>query len=374
MKRFKALSVVLAATMLMSVAACNDSGDTKEKTSATTEVSEETTKETEAEATSAEVTIEETEESEEELSSEESEETVIETIDRLEEFTELRNFAETLHEDGDTKLYGYYNQTLYSDAPVFLTVYDGEVSYYEYDGTAVVKNESGQFRYIEPETNLIPYDVFAELPGPFDYLGIAYSDVDLTDGQYGGTLIGFSEDGKYLYACMGPMLKVSNLTSEQCMNLEVGDKVVVSLWGDCEVTDIFADDPSCLRFTLRDLDAEVEPEMDDICGYILVDLDEDGNPVNTRIWDAFGYNYFTDFSVVKLSITEDTVIKPNSYETLEGDFLTYLDTKAADEDSGLIKNEGFGYYYLDNNISGIGRETCIVENGELKVLVLFAFS
>ena len=367
MNRIKVMCLILATAMMMSVAACNRAEESKTTTAETTETTTaETTAVTATEESVTEATV--------------TEETIPEEVvfSNDEIFTELRNYASTLHEDeNDTKLYGFdtYFPDGESSMVSLLAVYDGEIKFYQYDESGVTPCLLDyDYGVMNPETDLLPYDVFMELPGMVSCYGVGnvadWNEVSIPDGRCGGTLFGFSADGKYLYGIVG-LMPTFDLSAEQCLNLKEGDKVTVDTLGECEVIYIVEQSSTAIMIGLKDCDAVIEEGAEELCGFIVVILNEDGNPIETTFQSQFGYNYYADDRYVKIPVADDLKIVDADGIPYEGDLLTFLEEQAA-SDSNLIKYEGSGYAYTDSYFTwGLNSETTfnIIENGELKVLV-----
>ena len=140
-----------------------------------------------------------------------------------ESFTQLRNYATELYEEdefGDWLLFGYGKYTelpeeVFEEYVLYVyDPYDGLKGYRYVDGV-IEELDDDFFDYLDkralavygapwnPEDSLLPYDIFIEFPGFYDFRHWKYSlsmyDQIWPDGDYSGIRVGFSEDMKYAY-------------------------------------------------------------------------------------------------------------------------------------------------------------------------------
>ncbi len=406
MKNKKLIAAFLSVSMLVALGGCSKSESKKPdetEESETTETTAEETETTETEKTKE--SSKETEKTEEPEDAEEPEESTKDTyyggyVGKESEFskiyTEFRDFATKLNESNADLLYGFGSNSASDNMydmqwEYVLLVYDGNevMAYHDIDGN-IEQVEQEYYGYSEeewkPEDFLFEYEDFMEYPFLDDFPdfvdGYTNEKVDpktiddvLPDGGYGGHVKGFSADMKYIYAQIGPERTI-NKTMEECINLKVGDKVKLD-GEEMEVTNVEnrgEDDSAWFDGYVVTLG-----EIDYGGYFIFINVDENGDPTEMSIFDAFGNPTFSYYKLCKVPIAEDAEIKFEVYmngeykedKTIKGSELPDDLSKWADIcpsltsfDDGGLKVNGYtqiGYDITEDGMSDPAR----IENGEL---------
>ena len=387
MKKLRMIASVVCLAMLVSFAGCNKTeGEKTDKTEASTAVS--VTEKTEEAEESEKMEPDKTE-----PTGDVPEPTSAETSGKPDYFTnyagdesrfselydEFRSFATALNSENPDNLYGIVQNSVGGDMNweyAFL-VYDGtNVKAYHEEGEDLAETELSFYGYgdegMKPESFLLPYDKFMEIPFLVDFsflseYGGSLKDTDmdviLPDGGYCGNVFGFSSDMKYLYSRFGQVLK-PDLTPEECLNLKVGDKVKLN--GEeyevtrAEIQEDYKPFPGNYVLDLGDTDNG---------GYFLaVKLDDNGQAECYSVYTCFGYTAYDMGKLARIEIADDADIELyvfNGYTDFEQIHIKGSELKekcdfwlTVSPDAVVYENGGIGLnsaFYMGMNVDESGQ-------------------
>lgn len=218
---------------------------------------------------------------------------------------------------------------------------------------------------------LLNYDQFMDLPITASYFSLGYYDTNtydetLPDGQYHGTIEGFSADGKYAYMLVFSRIDV-NLTPEECLNLVEGDTAELSN-GNYVVLNTTTDGNRDNAFRINLSNDKGEG------AFILVYQDEEGNPTGKCVFDGNGYLMYEQFGARKIAISDNCVIDDylNGFDNLAtynaSALKGHLDELVSETDADYYCKLTNGGYYMEI-LTGYSNNTkitpTIIENGEI---------
>ncbi len=246
-QKVKALSLMLACSLLISAAGCektagrsHESDETSEETNtreSVTETSDETASAEESDVTAADPTAE-AESSDAELA-----------------YNAYMEFAATCAEDFESELLFRFERN-FADGKekwsLIISYPDSNMSeVYEYNGGAV--SYVGALDYYDEHG--MSYGLFRELPCMIDFYGSSYGDslAEPVDGRYFGNIEACAADGSMMLISIGdPFI----LTEEEYNSLEIGDVI--------DVPPLYTgDEPGMTVTDITEVNGRRDVELDD---------------------------------------------------------------------------------------------------------------
>lgn len=266
-----------------------------------------------------------------------------------------------------------------------LIIYDvdtQEFIAYEYENGTVEDSSAAGVRDIyffdnavEPENQLMPYEVFSELPGVMTISSFYQFDASaygtkLSDNNYAGEFYGFSADMNYAFAALGGPYEF-NYTADELLALNVGDMVNVG-GENIEVTSIDYDVDlwGGYRIALGD--------GDNGGYYVIVRFDQDDNPVDVTLLNMWGDPLVGESIFNKIPVADDVEIIVYDFQTEQATSLTkdtivpyLLENDCGPDGDGFYQYEEGGCFNSFGTPLGRMNDLAVIENGEITSMTFY---